>query len=416
MGENTNSQTVSSYAPNMRFGTSFLSLDHHARAVDDEVLMDKRTGQIVYKRNTDGKLIYYAQENMHLNNYMRQLKTLMTENRKTYIRPSITNCEDCEHVYFISYNIETIDFAFADPRKPTFMTGGILENDSPVEHSFVQETNGFFIQLNGRPRDRALLSFMTALYDTYYKNYDGTDPVALERKAMFDLPNYDTSNAVVNYTVRYYDGTGKVVAESTADGYVRANEISYVPFVYEGIYPRSMVAYATIKINSISTPKVASLRDINLTDGQDILFQALFDNVEFAFISCNISIFVCSEDPHFTMPTPSNTISLLVMSWEEFEEELVRAKTGGGSSGIVIDVTEPDPIDWEDITIWAEIIRYVNSDGTETETDHKTNVDDLEHAFESIEYCDGILTPDINAVEDYYVGNDAISVDIGGDS
>ena len=58
--------------PNMRFGTSFLSLDKHEHGVEDEVLMDKRTGQVVYKRDTDGKLIYYAQENFHLNNYIRQ--------------------------------------------------------------------------------------------------------------------------------------------------------------------------------------------------------------------------------------------------------------------------------------------------------------------------------------------------------
>ena len=86
---------ITSYAPNMRFGTSFLSFDNHKKAVNDEVLMDKRTGQIVYKRNTDGKLIYYSQENVHLNNYMRQLKTLIQNHRKSYIRPIPSNCKYC---------------------------------------------------------------------------------------------------------------------------------------------------------------------------------------------------------------------------------------------------------------------------------------------------------------------------------
>lgn len=396
---------MSSYAPNMRFGTSFLDFKKHKKmkAVNDEVLMDKRTGQLVYKRDTDGKLIYYAQENMHLNNYMRQLKTLMTENRKTYIRPSVTNCEYCDYVYFISYNIEMVDFEFEDASKKAFMLGGKFANNHPEEHSFVQETNGFFVQLNGRPRDRALLSFMTAMYDNYYKNYDGSDPDELAKKEMYNLPNYDTSNAVINYTVSYYDSTGGIVAQDTSDGYVRANEISYIPFVHTGIYNRGSVAYATIRINSVSTPKIADLAHVTRTSGQDKLFGALFDNVEFDFISCNVSIFVCTEDPEFTPPTPDNTVPLLVMSWEEFEEELIRAKTGGGASGIVIDVDEPDPIDWEDITIWAEIIRYIKSDGTEEETDHKTNVDELEHALASIEYHDANFNTDASATEDYFV-------------
>lgn len=397
--------SVEAYAPNMRFGTSFLDFEKHKKmeAVNDEVLMDKRTGQLVYKRDTDGKLIYFAQENFHLNTYIRQLKTLMTNNRKTYIKPNSSNCDYCADTYFLSYNIEMVDFEFDDSYPTALVSGGILRNPFPERHSFIQETNGFFFQLNGRPRDRAILSYLTALYDKAYKNYDGEDPDALARKAQYEIPGFDNSNAVVNYTVAYYDSDDRVVAETTSDGYVRANEVSYVPFTYSGIYPRSRVAYAKIRINSVSTPKISHAYTLLQTDNERLLLDSLVDSDDLGFISCNVSIFICLTDREFNTPTPENTIPMLVMGWEEFEEELVRAKQDGGSSGIIIDEVEPDPTDWEDITIWGEIIRYILPDGTETETDHDTNIDDIENGYTSTIIKETILTTDQNDIENYWV-------------
>lgn len=397
--------SVQSNAPNMRFGSSFLNFTQHntMHAVNDEVMMDKRTGQLVYKRNTDGKLIYYAQENFHLNNYMQQLKTLMTENKRTYIMPTASNCEYCDSTYFMSYNIEMIDFTPDDRFSDKLIEGGVLKNSYPEPHSFIQETNGFFVQINGRPRDRALLSFMTALYDNYYKNYDGDDPEALALKEYYTIAGYDNSNVVVNYTVTYYDSDDSVVAQDTTDGYARANEISYIPFTYQGIYARSRVTHATLKINSVSTPKLAAAQNLVMTDSQKKLVERITDNDDVAFISCNVSIFICTEDAEFKTPTDDNCIPLLIMGWEEFNEELVRAKVSGGSSGIILDEIEPDPIDWEDITLWMEILRNVATDGTEEETEHATDVDDIENALKDIDYYDGYLTTDKTDTKNFLV-------------
>jgi hypothetical protein len=173
--------TVNVYTPNMRFGASFLDYLHHDDmcAVNDEVMLDKRTGQLVYKRNTDGKLIYWSQEDFHLNNYMRQMYVLMKTNISTYSRPTSDKCAYYKDVYFMSYNIDTVNWRFNEAGAQSFIEGGILENDHPDDHSFVQETNGFFFQAYGRPRDRALLSYLTALYDNYYSSYKGNDADAL---------------------------------------------------------------------------------------------------------------------------------------------------------------------------------------------------------------------------------------------
>ena len=391
--------------PNMRFGASFLDFANHKHAVNDEVMMDKRTGQLVYKRNTDGKLIYYAQENVHLNNYMRQLKTLMTNNRQTYIRPIPSNCEYCDDTFFISYNTELIDFYFnEDEENKSLISGGKLLNPHPVAHSFTQETNGFFINLTGRPRDRAAISFLTSIYDRYYKDYNGPDEEAINIRTMYDLPGYNMSQAVVNYTVTYYDSTNQVYAQQTADAYVRINEVSYVPFTYEGIYPRTSVAYATIKINSISTPKLAKAIELLGSDAEHALFDTLLDNDDFKFITCNVSIFITTTDQNFSLPTTENTFIILTMGWSEFEEELVNAKSGGGgASGIVVSVEEPDTTAWSDITIWREIIRDVHGIGDEESTGAETNIDELEKSFGSIEYHSGNFTKNVHDIDDYYV-------------
>lgn len=398
--------TTNSYSPNMRFGASFLSFDNHKEAVNDEVLMDKRTGQLVYKRNSDGKLIYYAQENMHLNNYMSQLKTIITNHKRSYIRPIPSNCTHCDDTFFMSYNIETIDFFFDEnEEKQKLIDGGILLNPKPTPHSFTQETNGFFVNLTGRPRDRALISFLVSIYDRYYKYYDGDDAESLAKKELYELSGYDMSQAVVNYTVTYYTSTDEVYARQTTDGYVRINEVSFIPFPYAGIYPRTQVAYAKIQINSISTPKLADALNLvnNSTVSEKKLYNRVLDYDDVAFITCNISIFTTTTDQSFTVPETENCTPILVMGWEEFEEELVNAKAGGGSSGILISVEEPDETGWEDITIWAERLRDVYGSGDADETGAVTNLDELERNFGSIEYHDGKLTLDVKDVEDYYV-------------
>lgn len=399
------SSVNSSYAPNMRFGTSFLSFDNHKKAVNDEVLMDKRTGQLVYKRNTDGKLIYYSQENVHLNNYMRQLKTLMQNHKKTYIRPIPSNCNYCNDTFFMSYNIETIDFYFDEnAENQRLIDGGVLLNPKPTKHSFTQETNGFFINLVGRPRDRALVSFLTALYDRYYKNYTGDDTDALAKKDLYKLDGYDLSNAVINYTVTYYTSTDEIYASQTADGYVRINELSYVQFPYAGIYPRTSVSYAKIQINSISVPKLAEGMKLINTATEQLLYNRILDYDDVAFISCNISIFTTTTDQSFSVPEEENCTPILVMGWQEFEEELVNAKSGGdGASGILISVEEPDETVWEDITIWGELIRTVYSTGDAEDTGAITNIDELEKNFGSIEYHNAKFTTNVSDVDDYYV-------------
>ena len=45
------------------------------------------------------------------------------------------------------------------------------------------------------------------------------------------------------------------------NGYVRVNEVSFIPFNDWVTYDRDTVSYATLRINSISTPKLAEARN-----------------------------------------------------------------------------------------------------------------------------------------------------------
>lgn len=391
--------------PNMRFGTSFLSFDKHEHAVKDEVLMDKRTGQLVYKRDTDGKLIYYAQENFHLNNYIRQLKALMTKYRRNYERPTVNNCTCYPDTYFVSYNIEMIDFFFTDDdTEKSLLNGSVLMNKYPEEHNITLEQNGFFVNLTGRPRDRALISFLTAIYDKHYKYYVGEDEESLTKKEYYKLPTYDMSQAVVNYTVTYYDNRGNVYAGGMpTNGYVRVNEVSFIPFNDWVTYDRDTVSYATLRINSISTPKLAEAARLLATANERKILSMVTDNEDISFMSCNISAFMTTTDKDFILPTDKNCIPMLVMGFEEFETELINAKEGGGASGIIVSVEQPDMIDWEDATLWFELVRKVYIPGEEDPTGAETDIEDLENGFGMIEWFHTKFTQNASETEHFLI-------------
>ena len=73
--------TVSSIQPNLRFGTSFLdSSEYRDRAANGEALMDKRTGEVVLKRKSDGSFIYFDRENLRLDDYIGNIRAITRSN------------------------------------------------------------------------------------------------------------------------------------------------------------------------------------------------------------------------------------------------------------------------------------------------------------------------------------------------
>lgn len=396
--------TIESNSPNMRFAAAFLDYAEHKRAVPGEVMMDRRTGETVYKRFDDGKRLYFAQENIHQNNYVTQIKTFLAENKKTYIRPRPAICAVCDDTYYMSVNMDLVDFRFNDDEKnKSLLGGGKLLNPYAREYSIIQEQNGLFVQLTGRPRDRATISLLAAVYDKYYKNYVGTDAAKLKKKALYDQPYYLDSNAVVNYTLRYYRSTGEVFAEQTSDAYVRFNEVSFVPFVKSTIYSRTEVAYTRLIINSISAPKLAEGKALLKESTEGVMFEAFLDNADISVITCNVGCFMTPTDPYFTLPPEENTVPIFLMALDEFENELDKIGNISTATGVMFSVLEPDDTQWSDVNLWGEILADVYGFNDSEKTGASTNLDELEKNFGGIEYHNGGFTIDSADVTDYLI-------------
>ena len=73
----TKSQTISSIQPNLRFGTSFLDTKYRDYAAPGEALMDKRTGEVILKRKSDGSLLYFDREHKKFIDYITEIRSLM---------------------------------------------------------------------------------------------------------------------------------------------------------------------------------------------------------------------------------------------------------------------------------------------------------------------------------------------------
>lgn len=398
-------EKVSSYSPNMRFAAAFLDYTFHRRAVPGETLMDQRTGELVHKRKSDGKLIYYGQENFNVMAYYTELKTLAVHNRRSFIRPSQNNCDVCDSTYFFSYMVDLIGFT----NKPEegnlkLLDGGTLYNPYPEENSIIQETNGMFLQLNGRPRDRALIAMLNSVYNKEYKDYAGDDPEKLAKKEKFDTFGFEEGDAVVNYTIRYYDAMHLVYAEQTADAYVKINELSYVPFKRETIYKRTEVTHATVTINSISVPKLAeAMQLIQEGSGESRMFEAFLDNDDIGLITCGVSYFIASTDDYFHLPVAFNTAPMFLVALENFEDEFNRIGNISGSTGLLFSIFEPDEVGWSDISIWGEIVSTVHEAGETDPTGSVTVPDQIEHEFGKIEYASGRFTLDADDPDNYYI-------------
>ena len=396
---------VQGFSPNMRFGTSFLNAKYKDRAVNDEVMMDKKTGELLWKRNTDGDIVRYNQENMHLSNYIQQMKALLNRWKETAIRPSYDNCAKLNETYFIASNISMLDFKFdeSDTTK-SVLKGSRLINPHPDAFSVAVEQNGFYINVTSAPRDRALISYLTALYDDTYRYYTGEDEIGVARRNMYGIEGYDHSHAMVHYTISYYTENDEAYNTMESTGFIRLNELTWVPFDKEGIYSRDVVAYAKVRITSIECPKLPiAYNELLIDDTRISMYQRLKEYEDVSFQTLQVSYYLSPTDRKFTMPSAENTKTILFMGWAEYEAELIRAKTSDTEPGIQISVKEPTAVQWQDLGGWIELNRLVMSDGTTESTGSETTIEELEKSLGSVSYHIGKFTENVENVDDYYL-------------
>ena len=170
--------------PDTRFGATFLDILFNEHAAKDEVMLDKESGDLAYKRKGDGRIMWYSQENIPLYTFVSQLRS--RANAYVYYERPDYRSPVYEDSYFMSCLLDMKDWVFdKDPDEEegtvhSLLNGDKLNNCFPDAFSVSQDANGFYIQLNVEPKDIALIQLLNARYNAEYINYSGDDEEAFE--------------------------------------------------------------------------------------------------------------------------------------------------------------------------------------------------------------------------------------------
>lgn len=402
--------SVSSIQPNLRFGTSFLDTKYRERGVNGEVLMDKRTGEIAFKRVSDGSIIYFDRENLKLDDYITQISAL--KNTKVdYEYPSKNNMEDISDTFFMTTLIDLQNFTTQENGE--YSEGNIFTNDlvglndSDGEFTFSQEMNGIFLNLMARPRDLRVIDFCSAIYNELHK--DSKDDYIVSLKSQ---DGFEESDAKVEYIVTVCDMNYQKT-QYTKTAYVRLNQFNLSLFNDINI-KRNNCKYATIKIKSVCLHKLTNevFEYIeNTPDVKETYSSLLDDSVNGKHVIALTHLYVGSfitNDVYLKLPTdydnPYNRI-LSFIQLPAFESALDTISKVSYRDGVYINPAEPSKEITRGISLWVERFRNVYAKGeTEKLEGSITDIDEIENLFGRVETIDGNLTEDSTDLKGFFVG------------
>lgn len=397
---------VNSVPPNMRFGAAFMDVRHKDHAVNGEFMSDKTTGEIVYKRKADGKLLWFSHEDFPLYDFISQVKS-HSETYVDYIEPTEVNCEKYPDILFMGANMQLSTFVWSsNTADASLLKGDRLLNTDPMEFTFTQETNGFYLWLQGKPRDRAVIGYLNNLYNRTYRGYVGEDPELIKKADMFlDCFNFTNSQFIVNYTVYYYTDNDVLYFSETGDGYLSINEMNFIPFKEKGIFGRDLIKKATLRINYFAAPKLAEAVTLIKSDVEEKLYKTFLDVYPLTIKSCTLATFVTvTDDNLILMDEASNMETVFTIGIQEYNDFINRIITGvGASRGVTVSVKEPSRDAWQNTAVWIELMRNVIPPMTPEYTGSPTIIQDIEDALRGYEHAETGFSSSIHSTLEFYI-------------
>ena len=409
--------TVSSIQPNLRFGTSFLdSSKYRDRAANGEALMDKRTGEVVLKRKSDGSFIYFDRENLRLDDYIGNIRAITRSNVR-FQYPTEYNTTDVENTFFETFLLDTQ--GFVPESENGLYCDGIKFKNNLREKNYVGDnfdkgfsistkTNGIIVKLVSRPRDTSLIEYAAGIYNNYYKKYSDTDETILnEKKKLNEDATYEKSNVEIGITI-----TGDKTFSTTA--YLKLNEWSLILFEDNGtLLDFSDKNDVRVIIDYIRLPKIKINANM-LTDSEKKQYQKLLDSSSanesnpekrIAITHAYVSTFV-QNDSYMQLPDYRNSKVLELIGLKPFTDSMRMIGNIASTEGVHISEIEPDEQQRLSVAMWAERIRDVYAKGETVDipenTDHSSKIEDLEKLFGAAESIDGDITLDSNPNKNQY--------------
>lgn len=386
--------------PNVRFGTTFLNTDYALRAVKDEVLMDKTTGELVYKRYNDGKFLYYNRERIDVDEFYLQLQIILND-ALFWIPDAADTSYLITYLMMSQYNLNEFDF---DPNYPSnFEDGGKKKNVNNDMFTISNESTGFIANIASRPRDEAMINFVTSKYDNYYKNYTGNDPEILRHTSRFNNPCYEGSNIEIQYKLTWVKD-GNSVFSNTYTGYAKANQLSFIEFPNYTPPSYDDVDSVNLQIINVSIPKLKFGKEIITDQAENIMLNKLIDSQEIRLTSCNIITTITENNELFMMPDQNCCTVLLLDSIRNVSNYLEMIKSIGGGGGILLSTEYPSDNKWRNMKLWLERFRDVDPGGELVDVGSDTSFDDLEAYFGKPLPIPSSLTLDEYNRDGFYIG------------
>ena len=373
--------SLTSKDPNIRYANGFLNLKYKDKAITDELMLDKTSGELFYKRKSDNKIISFTRDNKDVADILETTKSLIDTNIQ-FKKPSKYNApEYYNDTYFMSLNYDVSEYESSTTNR-SLLSGAVYLNN---------ESENINVSLSDFEKDLAKST---------------NDDTLNDRKSKYDDPTYDMSNIVIEYRYTLWKENTVVIKYDNV-GNVRLNEVSYVQ-IFDDIPDNihDIATHATIEIDRIYSDKLSYAYKNLLSESELNILNSLIDITDFEINYGTMSFFTCtSESPKSGYVIPSSKLISnisLFMPLNVFEQWITQIGNIGNNSGIIVSINQPNEEEWAKVTIWAEQIRKVYSKSEVIDTGASTSFDELDKFFGASDIIIAPLTLDSN-VYGYYV-------------
>jgi len=398
--------------PDIRYATTFLDHKYRDYSVEGEAMMDKTTGEIFMKRPIDGRIVSYEQNKKYLHDLVLELRVLLNNN-SDFEYPS-----ENYSAYFLQthYDLATINDEQAVDLYGTGFAPLVIRNnpdpetgavDSPLRHlefNLSNRTNGFFVRMNSRDTDKAIIEYFTNQYNKTIDNYVGSSQVILDQKDFMDgIPLWRDSNIQVDYTVIVSDAFDTKTYEKV--GYIRYNETSalYLPTAAMATdFPYGWNS-VKIQINQISYPKIQFVLQ------HPTLWDTDFEVETYKLIAPDRQII----NQYFTVMSFVNKMGDVELLGNEqivalldgpyLRRYMSKMSSMIDCSSVILRATKPDDDEWKPNSLWLETIRNVSEGGQLTWFDSHTDIRRMEEYLSNTGHYKyaAILVRDPDDVDNY---------------
>lgn len=392
--------TVSSKKPNMRFGTSFLNTKFRKFAAKDEALMDKSSGEVAYKRLSDGSFLYFNRENINIENWLLFMRSAYEYDTKS-VHPTEKKCTEFANTYLMGTQFDLQDFVSTvkdenDEEIRDFTKGIYLRNPDNVSFNISHEMNGIFVEVKANPRALPLLNLISSVYDRYFEDYDGSVAEYLTEKSKFDNSAYYGNCVEIGYSVTYYAKDGSK-ENANYVGYCNLNSPAYIPFGTRTIRSRETTDFIRISLDYVALPKLKyglEIKDSEFTERESDLYDRIKDEEVIELKCADMFVYTTTTDNRYRLPQDSVNVIALTEA-KVIEDSFARIGMMSSASGVICRIKSPTSEEWERINMWAERCRMVKAGGDTENLGSETNIDDLEGFFGRLEEIESNFTLDI---------------------